>query len=199
MQYHLMPPFKKILVVGPIYNRLEQLSHVQYITSNYDWIILNGGICFPSDNLTEVQQSIDIVNNLIATTDNVIYCAGRLDLLLLNSLEDGYLTSWIKNCPNIVIADFPTRSVLIMDGGLPTSIKKRNQLSDNLEISFISHIDNKPWHQSYDGKLGYVISNNPLTNTEPRFYNYSMQIGNSSGPLYAQEVGELGLKKTILL
>ena len=89
-----------------------------------------------------------------------------------------------------------------MDGGIPSDVIGSRQLLNNLEASFVNQIDNKPWHLSYNGTLGYVVANNPLTNKAPQYYNYSMQLGNLPGEescVYAQEVDEIGLKRNILL
>jgi len=104
--------------------------------------------------------------------------------------------------PNVIIINFVSQSSLIVTCGGVLPKMTKSQLSDNLETSFISNIENKPWHKFYGGGYGYIISNNPLTDKEPAFYNYSAQIGNvysKSCQVYAQEVDQFGLKKTILL
>ena len=86
-----------------------------------------------------------------------------------------------------------------MDGGIPPGTKSNNDLIDNMEVSFISQIKEKPWHTSYSGGLGYVISNNPLTNHFPSFIvipcSLVMPIV-QRGFVFAQEIDEIGLKKT---
>ena len=170
--------------------------------SQYDWIIFNGGLCYPHNDISEIKKRIEVMNQYL-TTGKVIYNAGRLDYLLLTRLEESetFLQQWIRSRPNVVLAEYPSRSVFVVDGGIPEKIIGRTELGDNLEVSFVSNIKNKPWHQSYNGRLGYVISNNPLTLGRPQYYNYSMQLGNQyeHGSIYAQEVWERGLKRTILL
>lgn len=140
------------------------------------------------------------MNQLVADTQKVIYVAGRADYVLYQGLEerDQEISQWIRTRCNVCLAEFPTRTVLVMDGGLPRKVQSKMALQDNLEVSFVSGIDGKPWHEQYMGDLGYVISNNPMTNKSPQYYNYSMQLGSSTA-LYAQEVDEVGLKQTILL
>jgi hypothetical protein len=196
----LPSPFHKILVVGPLYSNIEKLSVLTDMMPEYDWIIFNGGLCYPSGDLSQVRDRIARMNKLVEETGKVIYVTGRSDYILYSNLEekDKDIAQWIRTRCNILIADFPGRTVLVMDGGLPRGIKGRAALQDNLEISFVSGIDGKPWHEWYDGRLGYIISNNPMTSKFPQYYNCSMQLGHSSS-LYAQEVGELGLQRTILL
>lgn len=188
----LPQPFKKILVVGPIN---DKLSKIKSMTPLYDWIILNGGLFFQINNLN---NNIEQMNELMKS-GKIIYNIGKQDLLLLSNLEfNDPVSQWIRACPNIVFADYISRSVIIVDGGIPNTIKTRNDLLNNLEISFVSQINKNPWHKSYGGGLGYIISNNPLTSKSPQFYNYSMQLGTESD-VYAQEVNDMGLKQTILL
>lgn len=197
-----LKPTQKLLVVGPVYDRLHKLLQVESMFSQYDWIIFNSGLCFPNNDLSEVKKRIEIMDQYLAT-GKVIYNAGRQDYLLFAKLEESeaILKRWIRSRPNVVLAEYHSRSIFIVDGGIPEKIVGRSELGDNLEVSFISNIRNKPWHQSYNGRLGYVISNNPLTLGRPQYYNYSMQLGNQceDGSLYAQEVWERGLKRTILL
>jgi hypothetical protein len=191
----------KILVVGPIYDKIEKLAVVEKMIPQYNTIIFNGGLCYPSDDLSKVSHRISEIQKLM-DHHKVIYLAGRSDYLLLETLDDVLISNWIRMRPNIALVAFPNRTVLITDGGLPSTVKNSKDLNNNLEVSFISKIKEKPWHQSYNGGLGYVVSNNPLTSEYPQYYSYSMQLGNSYGPeskVYAQEINEMGLKQTILL
>lgn len=201
MPASLLPqPLRKILVVGAIYDQIDKLSALSGMIPRYDWTIFNGGLCYPSGDLEQVRQRIFTMNLLISQTQKVIYLAGRSDYVLYHDLEekDKDIGDWIRTRPNVLMADFESRSVLVMDGGLPRNVENRMVLQDNLEVSFISGVDGKPWHQWYTGGLGYVISNNPMTSKKPQYYNHSMQLGCTSA-LYAQEVDEVGLKQTILL
>ncbi|HEY5267683.1 MAG TPA: hypothetical protein VII94_00950 [Candidatus Saccharimonadales bacterium] len=199
----LPPPIHKFLVVGPLHDKIEKLSIIEDMMPNYDWIIFNGGLCEPTSDLENIKNRIEKMDKLISSK-KVVYLSGRSDFLLFRELQGEYpaIGKWIMSRPNVAIAKFPTRYVLIMDGGIPPNIIGSRQLLNNLEVSFIYYIDNKPWHLSYNGTLGYVISNNPLTNKAPQYYNYSMQLGNLSGnesQIYAQEVDEIGLKRNILI
>lgn len=197
-----LKPAQKLLVVGPIYDHLPKLLQMKNMFSQYDWIIFNSGLCFPNNDLSEIKKRIEIMDQYL-TTGKVIYNAGRSDYLFLThlSVSETFLQQWIRSRPNVVLAEYHSRSIFIIDGGIPEKIIGRTELGDNLEVSFVSNIKNKPWHQSYNGRLGYVISNNPLTLEQPQYYNYSMQLGNQyeAGHIYAQEVWERGLKRTILL
>lgn len=91
--------------------------------------------------------------------------------------------------------------MIVTGGGILPSMN-RDVLIDNLETSFVSNIDQVPWHKKYTGLIGYVISNNPLTSQKPKFYPFSAQIGNvysEKVQVYAQEAEVYGLKRTILL
>jgi len=198
---NLSVPFGKILVVGPIYDRIDKLSIVEDLMPQYQFIIFNGGLTYPSSNLDHVKCRIGKMQDLLRNK-KIIYLAGRSDLTLLLSLNDDDVANWIRQCANIAIVKFPTRTVLVVDGGIPPGIKSNNDLIHNMEVCFISKINEKAWHYSYNGGLGYVISNNPTTNHFPEYYKHSMQLGNSYSAevsVFAQEIDENGLKKTISL
>jgi hypothetical protein len=191
----------KILVVGPIYDKIDRLAAIEKMIPQYNLILFNGGLCCPSNDLDQIQLRISKIQDLM-DHHRIVYLAGRSDYSILQSLDNVAITNWINMRPNIAFVAFPTRTVLVMDGGIPSTVKTINELHNNMEISFLSKIKDKPWHAAYNGGLGYVISNNPLTDQPPQYYSYSMQLGNTYGPenkLYAQEINEVGLKQTILL
>ena len=193
-------PFKKILVLGPIYDKTHKLPAISDLSKDYDWIVFNGDICYPGE-LCKVKPRIDQIREFLASY-KAIYLAGRLDYLFAGKTNNYEVRDWIYSLPNIAIFDFQTRPVLIMDGGIPKNIYERSKLMNNLELSFVSNIDNKPWHDSYYGCFGLVISNNPLTDKWPQHYTNSMQLGNvynAGAPICAQEVGEIGTKPIILV
>lgn len=193
----------KILVVGPIYDRLDKLQATEKLMDNYDYIVFNGNLCYPCYDLDKIKQRIDVMNSLIES-GKIIYNLGNHDLWLMNDLKssNSIVKSWLESKPNVTIFNFVNQTSLIITcGGLVPKMNKQD-LNDNLEISFVSRLDNKPWHNFYGGGFGYVISNNPLTGCPPTFYNFSAQIGNlysSEVKVYAQEADQYGLKKTILL
>lgn len=194
----LSKPLRKLLVIGPIYNKLDKLSKIDELLSQYDYVIFNGGLCYSLENLKKRLQAFDNW----AVNKKIIYIVGRNELQLLNKIDDQEILTWIHSHCNIVIANFDSRTVIVTDGGLPQNLKGMYELMDNLEVSFISQVGDKPWHVNYNGGLGYVISNNPLNDSPPQYYNYSMRLGclyDPNAPVYAQEVDEIGLKNSILL
>jgi hypothetical protein len=188
---------QKILVVGSIYNKMDKLTRAINLSKYYDTTIFNGNICYPFD---KVEERLEILDKYLST--NIIYNLGNYDLQYYNQTQNKNIKDWITNKSNIINIDFDNQSrVIIVSGGILPHFTKQ-ELLDNLEISFVSLIKDKPWHQSYNGKLGYVISNNPLTNQSPIFYNFSAQIGNSyqeEVQVYGQEINKYGLQQTILL
>lgn len=180
----LPKPFHKILVVGNLQNHIEKLSRIEELSKNYDWTIINSGISL--EHINQLKQ--------ILSDSKIIYLAGRLEYSQLITSHE----PWIQALANVVIADFPHHTLIVTDGGIPSNVRVRMDLFNNLEVSFISQHQDKPWQASYNGRLGYVISNNPLTLENPQYYSYSMQIGNlGNGGVYAQEIDEVGLKETI--
>lgn len=198
----LLPgPFQKILVVGPLYDKIEKLAKLEEIALEYDWIIFNSGLLYPSHDLDQVKERIEKLREFIVKY-KAAYLVGRTDYTLMAQTRDKDIEHWVNGSYNVAFADFTSRGVVILDGGIPESVSKRGELFTNLEISFVSQINGKPWHDSYNGRVGYVISNNPMQEHIPVYYKHSMQLGCTYGPespTYAIEVDEISLKKTILL
>jgi hypothetical protein len=204
--YILKKNMNKILVVGPIYDKLEKLNNVSNMISDYDQIIFNGGLCYPNTDPSEIKSRLLQMDKLIRTK-KVIYNVDAHDLKCAKDFatekEYSEIVDWVWSKPNVIIVYFTKQqtTTIITGGGLSSSMNQFN-LTDNLETSFISKIDGVSWHQVYGGMSGYIISNNPLTFQKPQFHRFSAQIGNDYGPetqVYAQELDGLGLKKTILL
>lgn len=199
MKYKLIKNFKgKILVIGAIYNQINKLKQIFDYLDQYQLVILIGNICYPFDN--EVDNRIKLINKLFSY-NNFIYVAGDLDYQ--SSLKNEEIESWLLSKPNIVSIEFynSTKISAVCGGLLPNY--KLQDLYSNLEIVFVSRVGDTPWHLQYGGKMGYVISNNPLAeDKDPDFFNYSARIGNKfkiNNKIYAQEVDEYGLKKTLLI
>lgn len=87
--------------------------------------------------------------------------------------------------------------ITVLNGGF-TDLMLKSKNINNIESLFVNNIDDKPWHESYNNEFGYIISNNPITDNEPKLYWNSMQIGNINN-LYGQEINKYGLQNTILL
>lgn len=194
-------PFQKILVVGALYNNIDKLTRLSEIASEYDWIIFNSGLCYPTSDVKQVKDRILRMKDFISQ-HHAAYIVGRSDYLMLTKTSDLQIESWVKGSYNVAILDFASRSIVVVDGGIPNGIQKRSDLYDNMEVSFTSRIDEKSWHESYNGRVGFVISNNPLAGKSPQIYSHSMQLGNAfveDGPVYAIEVDDISLKKTIVL
>lgn len=194
---------KKILVVGPFYEKTRKLLHVENMIENYDLTIFNGGLCEPFNDLQLIRNHIDILDRMFETK-KVVYNLGNKDmmfqqgLLLLDSCPPD-IDKWLKERPNVVMVTFPNNNQLVVTNGGLTDKMNLDTLVDNIETTFIR----APWHQQYNGRMGYVISNEPLSLEAPQFHNFSAQIGNIANRLetqvYAQEVDQFGCKSTILL
>lgn len=195
---------QKILVVGPIYDQLEKMVNAEKLFSQYERVIFNGNVCYPDDNMKKVQTRIELIN--IYCQRNSIYNLGNYDLKLLTKLEesDKYpkVQKWLKNQNNVVVANYQNHTSYIITCGGITPKMTKEELLTGMETTFVSKVNDAPWHRWYGGGYGYVISNLPLTVNEPQFYNFSCQIGNvysEKVSVYAQEVGPGGLGATIPL
>lgn len=199
MKSKIIKNFKgNILVIGPMYNQTDKIRSLFNYFNFYQLIIINGNICYPFEQ--NIEERISLIDKLLESK-KAIYVAGDLDYQM--SLQNNKIENWLKDKPNLVSVEFcnSTRLNVVCGGMLPNY--KLEDLYSNLEIVFIAKVGGTPWHHKYGGKWGYVISNNPLAeDKEPEFFNYSARLGNKfkiNNKIYAQEVGEYGLKKTILI
>lgn len=196
----------KILVIGSIYDQFSKITNNKLDMDDYELVIVNGNLCYPFDDLSSVKNRISLMQEL-ELKRKYIYNLGAYDLKLLQILSEDLgnkdVKNWIKSKPNIIKVNFINQtSIIIVNGGLPCKLPTECSLTDNIEVSFMSYIDDKPWQNYYSGQLGYVISNYPLSNDPPHFYPYALQMGMkycADTPVYAQEADQYGLKNTILL
>lgn len=191
---------QNVLVVGPIYNRLDKLKELEKMLPEFDWIIINDHISSDHYNHHTVESSIKHRDQLLST-GKVVCNIGGVDLLYASKLDVSdplqfKIENWLRSQPNVVLMDFGgSFQCLVVDGGIPSHITKLKQLTDNIEVSFAPHP-----HQTYSGGLGYVISNTPLTPWAPKFYPYSVQLGNvPAGQVYAFKIDRNGIRRTILV
>ncbi len=200
---------QKILIIGPAYNKFEKLLKIRELIQDYAYIIINGGLYYRFDDLKEFKRRIEFVSDLLQT-HKVIYNMCGEDLLLIEGLlvdipkniVDWYIDTQGKyRHPYITTINFVNSNKLtIMAGGI-TPKMTQNKKYEISEVAFVDKINGQSWHDLYNGSLGYIISNNPLSEEDPKFYRYSAQIGNKpeTNILYAQEADQFGLKRTILL
>jgi hypothetical protein len=170
------------------------ISKVSCTKLNYDFIILNGSVFYPY-NKNSILETIKLLNDL-KSTQKIIYNIAGLDLKI--SLEDERVMAWVALQNNVINLLFERgSSYFIIDGGINDDIIKKQDLNNNIEVSFIN---NEKWHQEYGGDLGYIISNKPYYN-KPKFFNYSCSIGCEldKNKVIAQEVYENGLGKTLTI
>lgn len=189
-----------ILVVGPIYDDIGKIEKIINLISNYELIIINGGLCHPK--IKNIEKNFEFNMKNIFSSNKIIYNLGADDLIFGCANKKHQITKWINNQPNVIFLEFNNQTNIIITNGGLTTLMKKNDLMNNIETTFVSNIDNVPWHKKYNGMYGYVISNNPLTLEKPSFYPYSLQMGNKyecNYQTYAQEVESKGLKHTILL
>lgn len=197
--FSLPQGLKKILILAPLHNKINIIDRLEELLIEYDWVILNGGISSSSNNINDLLEKISKMQDLIKKLP-ITYNIDNIDLINITNIDNQFIEDWIKSNPNIISIKFPQRNILVVNGGIPNHIRTMEELSNNFEVSFVSKLNNKPWHTSYNGRFGYVISNANIEEKLHKFYNYSMQLGNGSGPnkIYGQVIGELSLKETII-
>src|SRR5574339_716641 len=111
---------RKILVVGPVYNKIDKLQKAASLIPNYDYVIFNGGLCYPNHDLSEVRQRIKQMEEITKSRKS-IYNISSHDIKLAASLDeakkDSDIIQWIWSKPNVVIIEFASQSTMIITGG----------------------------------------------------------------------------------
>jgi len=182
-----------VLVISSVYDKLEKIENIKELIEKYEIVIVNGNLTYPYDN---AEKRLDVWKSEIFQQPKVIYNLGNHDFVYTTQKKN----PWLESQPNVVFIDFNNQTnTIITNGGLTPKMTKSGLL-DNMETSFVNYYQDKPWHERYYGKFGYVVSNLPL-GSEPKFYSYSASIGTirELGKPFAQELSREGLKKTILL
>ena len=189
-----------LLVVGPIYNKIDKLQTIEKLLPQYDWVIFNDSIASLNNDTDHILLFMEKIDKL-SDSGKMTYIKGSQDYGFIHSanlLDSASLKieSWLRTKPNVVMADFKGQYQLIVtSGGIPPHLNNLNMLEDNIEISFAPHP-----HQTYTGGLGYVICNSPLTKWAPKYYRYSVQLGNTKeGRVYALNINSHGIRRTILV
>ena len=103
----------KVLVIGPTYDKLEKLERAGKLIENYDFTIFNGSLCYPYDNLDNVEKRIELMDEFIKT-GKVIYNISNYDLELLRLLNETkqrpLIQRWLQSKSNVVIIEFKSHS-----------------------------------------------------------------------------------------
>lgn len=191
---------QKVLVVGPIYDQVEKFSSHPDWLEKHDIIIFNGNLSYPNEDLSQVRARLRVMDRYLENP-KVIYNLGDQDLILMKRLWETNQASdihhWLQGRTNVIILDFAkSQSHTVVTGGGVLPQMARGDLWSNLETSFVSNLDGRPWHDSYGGSVGYVISNNPLSDQKPKFHRFSLQMGTNYNPqatVYAVQVDYHGI------
>lgn len=189
------PSNKKIYVTGPIYDQLDQLKLFISEQSRDTLFIINGGICYPNndiniriDELIELQKKYDI-KFIMGDKEYKHLLKKRQDL------EFDFYHSWLESQAKACRITFTNQSkITIINGNMPELIenKREHVLCFNFQ---------NDWHLTYNGRLGYVISNYPSCKDNIILYDFSCSIGTKyqDKMLIVQEINYKGLGETFLL
>lgn len=183
-----------LLIVGPIYDKIEKLNEIDKLYDKNKIIVFLGDICFPGTS-AEITERIKILNEFMEK-HNSYYIVGDKDLIFnKNPLSSNNL---INENLLALKCNFDNNSMLLLlhGGVLNHTLEKIN----DIEIAFITDNPeiNKPWHISYNGRLGYIISSH-CYDSEVKHYNFSSSLDTKAyetNILAIQEFDKNGLGKT---
>lgn len=169
-----------VVIVAPIYNKIDKLVKIENIISKNTILILNGDVCYPYENIQEIENRIKTLNAFIEKY-SAYYLIGNKDLLCLSDNKyNNFIKKWIDKQKLTLTIKFNNNTITtILHGGITESMKSFEDLN-NLEVCFVNKIDNRLWHESYNGRFGDIISSNPNSKDGIKFFNHSISLDNLS-------------------
>jgi len=186
-----------LLILGPIYDNIDKLYDLD--TNKYDLIIVNGNAFDPKLSENEIKNRI----NRIRKIPKLVYVVGKSDILTIQSINENNLITelnWLLTRPTALHQKFKNGfRITVVSGGVHPDNKLIKDLN-NLNVTIIDNINNKKWCNYYNGRFGRVICNSN-SEDEVKFHDFCCHLGlaNQKDLLYAQEISENGIGKTILL
>jgi hypothetical protein len=194
---------ERILIVGPLYNKLDKLVSLKQIYKPNDILVFLGDTCYPYKNTAEVVKRLNELTVFFEGKTSH-YLLGERDLLFKSQIKTAHSDAYYWLNSKLLGIRFIYKnqsSVLMIHGGILPKHQKISDLNNDPEVSFITEANEKKnWHKSYDGRLGYILSSHPA-NKEPKVqhYKYSSSLDTlcyETNILAVQEFTHKGLGQT---
>lgn len=198
---------KTLLVISPLYDKLDKLLILESMIKDNHIIVLLGDSCFPYTKHNEVPPRINQIKLFMENKD-AHYVLGDKDLIFMQKTalthEDNF--QWLGEQPSAIRFMFDNQtSALIVHGGILPKHTTWGELNTDLEVSFIKNIpnSNKNWHEIYNGRFGYCLSSHPANQENMiQKYNHSVSLDTSAHEtdrVAVQEFSEKGLGQTFYI
>jgi hypothetical protein len=200
---------ERLLIVGPLYDRLEKLTSLKQICQPNDILVFLGDTCYPYKNTTEVVKRLNELTTFFEGKTSY-YLLGEKDLLFKSQIKTAHSDAYDWLHYKLLGVRFiynNQSSVLMIHGGILPKHRKLSDLNNDPEVSFITETGEEiNWHKKYDGRFGYVISSHPASKeaegAKVGHYKYSSSLDTlcyESGILAVQEFTCKGLGQTFYL
>lgn len=160
----------EVIITSPIYNKVNLLNKIP-VTEN-TILVINGNITYPYDNIKEIEDRISLL-------ENKIYIVGSKDLeFIKDNWSQEFIHNWVISQKKYISFKFKNESLItVMNGGISKKHSKFEDL-DDIEVPFINN-----WHDSYDGRFGFIVSSKPNINNELTNFNLSCSFDNTTDNL----------------
>lgn len=198
---------KTLLVVGPLYNQMDKLYALRPMIKENHIVVFLGDICFPYQKFSEVVPRVHTIKEFM-TGITAHYVLGDKDLLYMRKTINSHTDThdWLGQQNLAIRFVFPNNtSALIVHGGILPKHTTWSEINNDVEVAFISNLPQikKSWHNSYNGRFGYVLSSHPAAkDNEVEKSKHSISLdtnAHESGKLAVQEFTEKGLGETIYI
>lgn len=198
---------KSLLVVGPLYDKLDKLYALNTLITKDHIVVFLGDICYPYKTYSDVPSRINIIKTFLENKD-AHYVLGDKDLVYMQKTfaSNADTSDWLALQPTAIRFMFENQtSALVVHGGILPRHTTWREITDDLEISFINNIPtiNKPWHKIYNGRFGYVLSSHPASKDKlVEKHNNSISLDTEAyetDKVAVQEFNEKGLGQTFYI
>jgi len=197
---------RELLVVGPIYDKVEKLPLLSKLVQD-KLVIFLGDACYPYKSIPEAVARLNELRSFIEE-NKALYLLGDKDLVFMkkicNSNVDTY--DWLSSQRKALRFSFNNGSnVLLIHGGILPRHSTWNQAQTDTESAFVSQNKEtgKNWHEEYDGRFGYAISSHTYpVSSEVKTFNHSASLDTNcyeTDKLAVQTFGPSGLCETLYI
>jgi UDP-2,3-diacylglucosamine pyrophosphatase LpxH len=191
---------ERILVVGPIYDKIDKLYAINDLCQKDDIVVFLGDIAHPYQNTIDIMKRITTLMTF-CEGKNTHYILGDYDFIFKNKASSSNLDAcdWFaRQLLGVRFTYANDTNILVIHGGILAKHKKLEDLEQDPEISFV-----KNWHTKYDGRFGYVVASHPAAkNNKIKTYNYSASLDTlcyESNVLAVQAINNKGLGETFYI
>ncbi len=227
-----VPKGAKIVVVGDIHEHEEQFDKlIEKVKPSPEMFFVSVGDIYDKGFGKKVAESITNKIKSMVDEGVGYVIRGNHELKNIRIAKRTYTMTdelkWFEAQPLSISFEFPSRALVTVVHGGVTPTHTWRDLEDDIETCYVRDLDEngkyiklnykikdgkkvmepsksngKPWHKSYDGRFGYIVSGHQSQKDGvPKFYNYSCNLDTAvyhTGILTAQVFNNQGNREELI-